>query len=146
MDKLGGYFMNNEANSFLFVVQIKTAWNSWFVQWSHTVRGFRAYMHSDYESKTVKDVVVAYFKIMCPWLAGGDRTRETVCLRFIRNTGHSCVGFDFILWHIPRQRLAKHISECYAVNKNRRPLLDNGVGFQGITGLSGTAQTRIAVF
>jgi hypothetical protein len=27
---------------------------------------------------------------------------------------------------VTRQRLAKHVPERYAVNKNRRPLLDNG--------------------
>jgi hypothetical protein len=28
---------------------------------------------------------------------------------------------------IARQWLAKHVPESYAVNKNRRPLLDNGL-------------------
>jgi hypothetical protein len=33
---------------------------------------------------------------------------------------------------IARQRLAKHVPEPYAGNKNRRPLLDNGFGYHGI--------------
>jgi hypothetical protein len=33
---------------------------------------------------------------------------------------------------IARQWLAKHIPDRYAVNKNRRPLLDNGFGYHGI--------------
>jgi hypothetical protein len=40
---------------------------------------------------------------------------------------------------IARQRLTKHISELYAVNKNRHPLLDNGFGHHGITSVSVTA-------
>jgi hypothetical protein len=32
---------------------------------------------------------------------------------------------------IARQRLAKHFPERYAVNKNRRPLLDNGFDYHG---------------
>jgi hypothetical protein len=37
---------------------------------------------------------------------------------------------------IARQRLAKHVPECYAVNKNRRPLLDNGFGYHSLTSVS----------
>jgi hypothetical protein len=33
---------------------------------------------------------------------------------------------------IARQRLAKHVPESYAVNKNRSQLLDNGFGYHGI--------------
>jgi hypothetical protein len=36
------------------------------------------------------------------------------------------------------QRLAKHVPERYAVNKDRRPLLDNGFGYHGITSVSDT--------
>jgi hypothetical protein len=35
---------------------------------------------------------------------------------------------------------AKHVPERYAVNKNRRPLLDNGLGYHGIIGISSTTQ------
>jgi hypothetical protein len=42
---------------------------------------------------------------------------------------------------IARQRLAKHIPELYAVNKDRRPLLDNGFGYHGITSVSDTMDT-----
>jgi hypothetical protein len=49
------------------------------------------------------------------------------------------------MWRIARQRLAKHIPKYYAVNKNRRPLLDNGFGYHGITGVSSTTQTWTAV-
>jgi hypothetical protein len=45
------------------------------------------------------------------------------------------------MWRIARQRLAKHVSERYAVNENRRPLLDNGFCYHGIAGVSGTTQT-----
>jgi hypothetical protein len=45
------------------------------------------------------------------------------------------------LRRIARERLAKHVPERYAVNENRRPLLDNGLGYHGITGVSGTTQT-----
>jgi hypothetical protein len=40
-----------------------------------------------------------------------------------------------------RQRLAKHVSERYAVNKNRRPLLDNGFSYHGTKHVSGTTHT-----
>jgi hypothetical protein len=33
---------------------------------------------------------------------------------------------------IARERLAKHVPVCYAVNKSRRPLLDNGFSYHGI--------------
>jgi hypothetical protein len=46
-----------------------------------------------------------------------------------------------ILWRFARQRLAKHVSERYAVNGNICPLLDNGFGYHSITGISGTTQT-----
>jgi hypothetical protein len=36
---------------------------------------------------------------------------------------------------------AKYVTEHYAVNENRRPLLGNGFGYHGITGVSGTTQT-----
>jgi hypothetical protein len=32
---------------------------------------------------------------------------------------------------IVRQRLAKHVPEHYAVNKNKRPLLDSGFSYHG---------------
>jgi hypothetical protein len=47
----------------------------------------------------------------------------------------------YIFLRIVRQRLAKHVPERYAVNENRRPLLDNGFDCHGITGVSGTTQT-----
>lgn len=40
-----------------------------------------------------------------------------------------------------RQRLAKHVPKRYAVNENRRPLLDNGFGSHEIAGVCGTTQT-----
>jgi hypothetical protein len=45
-----------------------------------------------------------------------------------------------IMWLIARQRLAKHVPERYAVNEDRRPLLDNVFGYHGIAGVSGTTQ------
>jgi hypothetical protein len=44
-----------------------------------------------------------------------------------------------------RQRLAKHVPDRYAVNVIWRPLLDNGFGYHGITGVCGTTQTRTEV-
>jgi hypothetical protein len=41
---------------------------------------------------------------------------------------------------IARQRLAKHVPERYAVNENKRPLLDNGFGYYGVRGVAGTTQ------
>jgi hypothetical protein len=49
------------------------------------------------------------------------------------------------MWRIARQRLAKHVLERYVVNEYRRPLLDNGYGYHGITGISGTTETWTAV-
>jgi hypothetical protein len=46
--------------------------------------------------------------------------------------------YIYILWRIARQRFAKHVPERYAANKNRRPLLENGVGYHGITSISDT--------
>jgi hypothetical protein len=40
-----------------------------------------------------------------------------------------------------RQRLRKHVHERYAVNKNRRPLLDNGFGYHGTKHVSDTTDT-----
>jgi hypothetical protein len=37
-----------------------------------------------------------------------------------------------------RQPLARHVPKRYAVNKNRRPLLDNGFGYHGTKYVSGT--------
>jgi hypothetical protein len=37
---------------------------------------------------------------------------------------------------VARQRLAKHVPERYAVNKNRRPLLDNGFRYHGTARVS----------
>jgi hypothetical protein len=45
---------------------------------------------------------------------------------------------------IARQQLAKYVPECYAVNENRRPLLNNGFGYHDITGVSDTTQTWTA--
>jgi hypothetical protein len=45
---------------------------------------------------------------------------------------------------IARQRLAKHLPERYTVNKNRRPLLDNGFGYHGIRGVPVTTRTTTA--
>jgi hypothetical protein len=56
---------------------------------------------------------------------------RTFSLRFLTNIA---------LWRIARQRLAKHVPEHYAVNENRRPLLDNGFGYHGSTGVSGTCK------
>jgi hypothetical protein len=50
-----------------------------------------------------------------------------------------------ILWHIARQRLAKHVPELYAVNEDSRQLLGNRFGYHGIIGVSGTTQTWTAV-
>jgi hypothetical protein len=36
------------------------------------------------------------------------------------------------MWRCARQRLAKHVPERYAINENRRPLLNNGFGYHGI--------------
>jgi hypothetical protein len=36
---------------------------------------------------------------------------------------------------------AKHVHERYAVKEIRRPLLDNGFGYHGITSVSSTTQT-----
>jgi hypothetical protein len=38
--------------------------------------------------------------------------------------------------NIARQRLAKHVPQRYAVNKNRCPLLDNAFGYHGIASVS----------
>jgi hypothetical protein len=40
-----------------------------------------------------------------------------------------------------RQRLAKHIPERYAVNKNKLPLLDNGFSYRGTKYVSDIAHT-----
>jgi hypothetical protein len=40
-----------------------------------------------------------------------------------------------------RQRLVKHVPESYAVNKNRRLLLDNGFSYHGTKHVSGTTHT-----
>jgi hypothetical protein len=53
--------------------------------------------------------------------------------------------FMGILWRIARKRFGKHVAERFTVNQNRRPLLDNGFGYRGITGLFGTTQTWTAV-
>jgi hypothetical protein len=50
------------------------------------------------------------------------------------------ISYDYILKHA-RQRLAKYVPQRYAVNENRRPLLDNVFGYHGITGVSDTTQT-----
>lgn len=42
---------------------------------------------------------------------------------------------------IARQRLAKRIPERYAVDKNRRPLLDIGFGYNAVTSVSDTTYT-----
>jgi hypothetical protein len=49
-----------------------------------------------------------------------------------------------ILWRIARQRLAKHALDRYALNENRRVLLDNELGYHGNTGVSGTILTWTA--
>jgi hypothetical protein len=46
-----------------------------------------------------------------------------------------------ILWRIARQQLAECVPERYAVNENRRPLLDNGFSYHGFAGASGATQT-----
>jgi hypothetical protein len=40
-----------------------------------------------------------------------------------------------------RQRLAKHVPERYAVNKNRHSLLVNGFSYRGTKHVSGTMHT-----
>jgi hypothetical protein len=42
---------------------------------------------------------------------------------------------------IARKRLAKHVAKSYAVNKNRRPLLDSGFGYHGIRHVPVTTRT-----
>jgi hypothetical protein len=49
------------------------------------------------------------------------------------------------MWRTARQRFANHIPERYTVNENSRPLLDNGFGYHGTAGVSGTTQTWTAV-
>jgi hypothetical protein len=41
-----------------------------------------------------------------------------------------------------RQRLAKHVSERYAVNKNRRSLLDKGFNYNGTKQVFGIMYTK----
>jgi hypothetical protein len=48
---------------------------------------------------------------------------------------------NFKVTYIARQWLAKNVPESYAVNENRCLLLDNGFGYHGIAGVSGTTQT-----
>jgi hypothetical protein len=45
---------------------------------------------------------------------------------------------------IARQRLAKHVPECYAVNENTRPFMVSGIGCHSITGVSRTTPTWTA--
>jgi hypothetical protein len=46
---------------------------------------------------------------------------------------------------IVRQRLSKHIPDRYAVNKTRRPLLENEFGYHGIRHVSVTMHTTTTV-
>jgi hypothetical protein len=48
------------------------------------------------------------------------------------------VTLQNIVWRFARQLLAEHVPERYALNKNRRPLLDNGFDYHGITIVSDT--------
>jgi hypothetical protein len=43
-----------------------------------------------------------------------------------------------------RQRLGKHVPERYAVNKNRRLLLDNGFSYHGTKDVSGTTVAELS--
>jgi hypothetical protein len=45
-----------------------------------------------------------------------------------------------------RQRLAKHVPEPYAANKNRRPLLDNGFSYHGTKHVSGTTLRSVSFY
>jgi hypothetical protein len=44
--------------------------------------------------------------------------------------------------NIARKWLTKHVSERYAVNENRRPLLGNGIGYHGSAVVSGQRRQK----
>jgi hypothetical protein len=71
----------------------------------------------------------------------GPEDGGSIYLRNVDNTVHIYTVQNprskiNIMWRIARQRLAKHVPERYGLNKNRRPLPENGFSYHGITSLS----------